>query len=1508
MALAKEFQPDYIYWNVMHPMKGTDAHYYFMERGSKIDDDTDYTSLSDLTWETNEPLVDTPEFSKWERKKARYYAVVETDQYIPYPHLLDQFSARAREYELVDTAAASLTRMRVKHPQIAPQINSAISALESSEVATADVADDPAAIPALKRPDAARQPDAALSRPGNGSTVREPVGRWLRTRLFNEPRTSPELLDRFLQMYPQVPALAFWRALEAERLSTVEFPEPIVDLGCGDGTFTDVALGGRQIAWGLDIESLNFPKARALGIYGRLEVYDGGRLPLDDGSVGSILANSVLEHVENLDELLRECRRVLRPGGRLVLTVPTREYDELLYFAQLARADGDAAGAEGHVQYHRHSSHHVNWWSADGWAEQLATAGFEVAGTHEYVGQTSAWMFDILKTLGDQGVWIEEPSDGADGFKARFDRLLLERTLDEVVAEDQATGGPFAAVVLEALAGVPAEPAPPTREVTDEPGVASIFANAQPFYKDAPSDEAYAETHARLTRDGLEHVRCYMCGADDPRPVGTKEGLQIVTCGRCEFFYVNPRIPIDKLPELYDRTYWYERMQLHGYPDVQTRAGHDYRLAVERWKAIAEKVPAGSYLDIGCSNGAMVKRADELGYEAHGIELDREIAALARTATGRPVFEGPVGEHRFARGEFNVITMHDVFEHLYDPRVELQEIKRVLAPEGLLVVETFRRDCPQFEAVLGDMSHDDIKPGEHIYMYRQAEITSLLADAGLAVEAVGYPDGDANSRLLLHVRHAPVKAAAPPRRKGGRPQRQRKGRKSRRTQATAVSVIMPTHNRADVLATTLRAYSEQTVPPSEIIVIDDGSTDHTAEVVAGIESVPIVYHRQDAAGPGAARNWALSRAHGDLVLITGDDIVPDARLIERHIAAHHARPDKSVAVVGGIEWSDAQRVTYFMDYITGAGGQQFNLKELEDLDRENLPAGWFLTSNISLKRQWLEATGEHFDERFTGAAYEDIEFGMRLQERHRLRIAYADDALGFHLHPQDYESFSQRQVRAGRAAATLLGLRPELKAHFIKGDASAELERALADLPIHEQAIAGFEGRLAAGEALSDVDRALLNGHYAAALQTQHTRGLVEALEGGPSTSVAVISLNQRDRVAACLDGVRAHTDMPHQLLVVDAGSGDSEPMDAGEDVKVIHAPAQRSRAWAINAAFEATQGDVVVLDASADVTDGWLRSLREATEISPEVGLVGPVTNYGSGPQLDSETREGAVDAVSLGAFCLLARRDVIDRTGGFDVQFVDDGAFAELDFALSTRRAGFRAVVARAAFVSWPGERRGAGAGNKHDQSVEEAWARLCRKWRVEPGTTPGDPKVIEELASMAEPETTAAVEFVAAPDWGNPGSLWRELVRAYATGYGPRDGVELTLLLDPARGVSVDEAVQQLQTLIAELGVDPNNAPGLDLVDDFAWTDGAPEPFQKADAFVRTEPELAQMRGDYIKSAENAGLPVIRKADFSERSEGAAKDAGLLVIEDPSWESLEAARLMVCERAARVPLATY
>lgn len=75
------------------------------------------------------------------------------------------------------------------------------------------------------------------------------------------------------------------------------------------------------------------------------------------------------------------------------------------------------------------------------------------------------------------------------------------------------------------------------------------------------------------------------------------------------------------------------------------------------------------------------------------------------------------------------------------------------------------------------------------------------------------------------------------------------------------SVVIPAWNAARTIAETLRSVAAQTVPPAEIIVVDDGSTDET-EAVTRQSGVPVRYVRQDNSGPGSAttRGFALARA------------------------------------------------------------------------------------------------------------------------------------------------------------------------------------------------------------------------------------------------------------------------------------------------------------------------------------------------------------------------------------------------------------------------------------------------------------------------------------------------------------------------------------------------------------------------------------------------------------------------------------------------------------------------
>ena len=85
-----------------------------------------------------------------------------------------------------------------------------------------------------------------------------------------------------------------------------------------------------------------------------------------------------------------------------------------------------------------------------------------------------------------------------------------------------------------------------------------------------------------------------------------------------------------------------------------------------------------------------------------------------------------------------------------------------------------------------------------------------------------------------------------------------------------VSVVIPTFNRADTLGETLDSIFEQTYRPIEVIVVDDGSTDATAEVIKAYGD-QIQYIYQNNAGPSAARNRGISQVGGDLITFLDSD-------------------------------------------------------------------------------------------------------------------------------------------------------------------------------------------------------------------------------------------------------------------------------------------------------------------------------------------------------------------------------------------------------------------------------------------------------------------------------------------------------------------------------------------------------------------------------------------------------------------------------------------------------------
>jgi len=238
------------------------------------------------------------------------------------------------------------------------------------------------------------------------------------------------------------------------------------------------------------------------------------------------------------------------------------------------------------------------------------------------------------------------------------------------------------------------------------------------------------------------------------------------------------------------------------------------------------------------------------------------------------------------------------------------------------------------------------------------------------------------------------------------------------------SVVIPTYNRLDMLLRVLDALEAQVdAPPFEVIVINDGSTDDTARVMA--QRKGITFRTQPNGGPGRARNHGVSLANGTFVVFIGDDTVPEPRFLAEHARVHaEANGDPLVACLGYTGWPEGERVTAFMDYINDYG-LQFGYKLIED--GAVVPFNFFYTSNISIDRNLLAA--QPFDTTFPSAAWEDIELAYRLDAQ-GLKIHYNARAVTRHYHPMSVDSFSRRQYTVGKSGAIFYQKHPEL-GHFL---------------------------------------------------------------------------------------------------------------------------------------------------------------------------------------------------------------------------------------------------------------------------------------------------------------------------------------------------------------------------------------------------------------------------------------------------------------------------------------------
>ncbi len=232
-------------------------------------------------------------------------------------------------------------------------------------------------------------------------------------------------------------------------------------------------------------------------------------------------------------------------------------------------------------------------------------------------------------------------------------------------------------------------------------------------------------------------------------------------------------------------------------------------------------------------------------------------------------------------------------------------------------------------------------------------------------------------------------------------------------------------------------------------------------------------------------------------------------------------------------------------------------------------------------------------------------------------------------------------------------------------------------------------------------------------------------------TSIVIVTWNQLAYTKECVDSILARTDEPFELIFVDNGSTDGTPdyLDTVPNAVVIRNAENRGYAPAVNQGLQVCRGqNICLLNNDCVVTTGWLDGLLEALHDDDSNGLVGPVSNNVSGEQQISirYTDLTSMDGFAwdqrrhreltltdrLVGFCLLFRRDVMDRIGLLDEQF-EIGCFEDDDFCRRATEAGYRAIIAQHVFVHHYGSATFRGAGFDLGNILQQNEQRYLAKW---------------------------------------------------------------------------------------------------------------------------------------------------------------------------------------------------
>jgi SAM-dependent methyltransferase len=200
----------------------------------------------------------------------------------------------------------------------------------------------------------------------------------------------------------------------------------------------------------------------------------------------------------------------------------------------------------------------------------------------------------------------------------------------------------------------------------------------------------------------------------------------LARCSDCGTESLEPQPSDDRLAAIYGEDY-YAPWGLDSDASVEPMKQGTFEWILDRWPV----PPRGAILDLGCATGFLLALAAQRGLRAHGVELNPLAVDQCRQKVPEAAIHcGTLADEPFRGTTFDAVYMIDFLEHVRDPRCELSEVRRRLAPMGAVVISLPRLNSLSRRVMgLGWSQYRE----EHITYFTSEGLSRLLHETGYRV-------------------------------------------------------------------------------------------------------------------------------------------------------------------------------------------------------------------------------------------------------------------------------------------------------------------------------------------------------------------------------------------------------------------------------------------------------------------------------------------------------------------------------------------------------------------------------------------------------------------------------------------------------------------------------------------------------------------------------------------------------------------------------------------------------